>query len=99
MAGQKQGKKGAPKSVSCGSQTSHKARGRDIVQVLKRVIQSSGLGEAETVAARIDKAGLPGTSSLNLLKTKHQETRPGGKLAWVDGPAAWMRRAMEASQP
>lgn len=76
----------------------HKARGKDPVQVLKSILKSSGLKEAELEAQELDRVGLNGTQTLEKLKTMHQEGRPGGGLVWVDGPAKWMRDVLAVAE-
>mgnify|MGYP001589300551 CR=1 FL=1 len=75
----------------------HQAK-KDPARILARVVQSNGLFQAESIAKNLDAEGLSGTSELEHLKTHHQETRLGGGLVWVPGPAKWMRKAMEAEE-
>ncbi len=74
----------------------HNAKGKDPLQVLRRVIQSCGLKEAELQAKDLDRVGLGGTKMLEKLLTMHQEHQPGKGLVWVKGPAKWVQVAVEA---
>jgi hypothetical protein len=93
---QNQKKKGLPLRSHEGGQ-GHRAVGKDPFKVLKNVIKSSGLKEAELEAQELDRVGLAGTKTLQKLKTMHQEAQPGKGLVWVNGPAKWMLDAMAAA--
>jgi len=90
---QNQKKKGTPLRSHEGGQ-GHQAKGKDPLQVLKNVIKSCGLKEAELQAEDLDRIGLNGSKLLEKLKTMHQEHQPGKGLVWVPRPAKWMQDAM-----
>jgi len=91
-------KEGKQENGSRKANSSHKAQGKDPVRVLRNVIQASGLAEGEIVAKEMDGVGLPGSSTLEILKTQHQEIRAEGVMKWVTGPAKWMERVLQSAK-
>ncbi|MBI3046182.1 MAG: hypothetical protein HYY86_01385 [Candidatus Harrisonbacteria bacterium] len=94
-------KKGAPKSVSCGSQKTHRAdagRDRHPDRVLRRIIQSSGFAEAERYA---EKHGL--NRVLEAIQKKQVQQPNTGFLPvpvrWIEQKKAEARHRADGFAP
>ena len=76
----------------------HQASLPDGWTVLPNVVRHSGLLEAFVVAKEFDLLGRPGSDALDYMMSNHQVTLPGGQVAWEQGPASWMKKAIEVAE-
>ncbi len=78
--------------------SNHQASLTDGWDVLPNVVRHSGLLEAIVVAKEFDLLGRPGSDALVYLMSNHQVTLPGGQVSWEQGPASWMKKAIEVAE-